>query len=739
MKDASKTKKQLLEELSALRRRVARLEGSEASPIHEAHYRLMVEASPIAIMAIREGLFLFVNPAGALMLGFSSPQEMVGMSALKVVSPGFQPEIVKRIKRLEGGMGNPPIEIELIRQDGMRIVVESTSVSVVIEGIPTAVIIAQDITERKENEKRLQMMRFSIDHALDRIAWIAPDGNFLYANEPACKEMGYSIDEVLSMRVSDVDANFTAERWAEHYQEVKKRGSMRLETRQISGDGHLHDIEVSANYLKFADYEFLCAFGRDITERRQLEVKLKESEERFRAFMDNIPAAVYIKDENDRHIYGNPAALRSVEKKPDEFIGSTTRDLWPPQLADKLIELDRKVIDEDNPRITEEWRNTEKGATRWTRDIKFPIKLESGKTLLGGIAIDITEIKLSERKLRKAYEEIKLLKQRLEHENIYLREEIELRHRHEEIIGESEPVIEMLGRVEQVAQADATVLILGETGTGKELLARAIHDVSARKAQPMIKVNCAALPPTLIETELFGREKGAYTGALTKQKGRFELADGSTIFLDEISELPLELQPKLLRVLQEGRFERVGSSKTITVNARIIAATNQDLSQAVRSGRFREDLFYRLNVFPITVPPLRERQEDIPILVWAFVKEFEETMAKRIKCIPRKSMEALQNHPWPGNVRELRNVIEQAMIISKDEVLNIRVPTLSDLVTEPEIKLVDVERNHILKILQNTGWRIKGRNGAAELLGLHPATLYSRMKRLGIERSMLER
>ena len=287
MKDASKTKKQLIKELSALRRRVAWLEGSEASPKHEAHYRLMVEASPIAIMAIREGLFLFVNPAGALMLGFSSPQEMVGMSALKFVSPEFQPEIVKRIKRLEGGMGNPPIEIELIRQDGMRIVVESTSVSVVIEGIPTAVIIAQDITERIENEKRLQMMGFSIDNALDRIAWIAPDGHFLYANKPACKEMGYTLDEVLSMSVSDVDPNFPLERWAEHYQAVKKTGFMRLETQQISGDGQVHDVEVFANHLKFADHEFMCSFGRDITERKRLEIKLKESEERFRAFMDN--------------------------------------------------------------------------------------------------------------------------------------------------------------------------------------------------------------------------------------------------------------------------------------------------------------------------------------------------------------------------------------------------------------------------------------------------------------------
>ena len=615
MKDANKTKKQLLEELSALRRRLARLNGSEASSIPETHYRSMVEASPVSIMAIRNGRLLFSNPAGARMLGFSHPNEMVGIPAIDVVAHESQQLVAKRINRLESGKDNPADEVMLIRQDGTKIIVVTISVPINIDGIPSAVIIAHDVSKRKE-----------------------------------------------------------------------------------------------------------------------LETKLKESEERFRAFMDNIPASVYIKDENDIHIYANAAASKSTKKKLEELVGSTTRELWPPDLADRLIELDQQVIDNDVPKITEEWKIREKGDARWQRDIKFPIILESGTKLLGGISLDITEIKLSEQKLRKAYEEIKLLKQRLEHENIYLREEIELHHRHEEIIGNSEPIIEMLDSAEQVAEAEATVLILGETGTGKELLARAIHSTSARKPRPMIKVNCAALPPTLIETELFGREKGAYTGALTKQKGRFELADGSTIFLDEISELPLELQPKLLRVLQEGSFERLGSSKTITVDARIMAATNQDLSEMVRNGRFREDLYYRLNVFPITVPPLRERQEDIPMLVWAFVKEFEETMARRIKRIPRKSMEALQHYPWPGNVRELRNVIEQAMIISKDEVLNVRVPALSDLITEPEIKLVDVERKHILKMLHNTGWRIKGQNGAAELLNLHPATLYSKMKRLGIQR-----
>jgi PAS domain S-box-containing protein len=717
-------------EESQARRKFSETELKES----EERYRSIVEASPVSIMAIRNGQILFSNPSGCRMLAFSDPQEMVGMSALELVAPEYQVEVAERIKRLEKGMDNPPIELELFRQDGMRITVESTSVSVPVGGILTAVIIAQDITERIENEKSLQMMRFSIDNALDRIAWISPDGHFLYANKPACKEMGYTLDEVLSMSVSDVDPNFPIERWAEHYQAVKKTGFMRLETQQISGDGQVHDIEVSSNYLKFRDYEFMCSFGRDITERKRLEIKLKESEERFRAFMDNIPAVIYIKDQNDRHIYGNLKAYESVKKRPDEFIDSTTRDFWPPQIAEKLIELDRKVIREGIPKITEEWQNIETGNARWRRDIKFPIKLQSGKKLLGGIAIDITETKRNEQKLRKAYEQIDRLRQKLEQENIYLREEIALQHRHGEILGLSKAVGQMLHWAEQVAETDSTVLILGETGTGKELLARAIHRMSSRNHRPMITVNCAALPASLIESEMFGREKGAFTGALSGMVGRFEIADGSTIFLDEIGELTPDVQMKLLRVLENGHFERLGSNKTIEVDVRIIAATNRDLVKAVHRGSFRRDLYYRLNVFPIRVPSLQERIEDLELLVWAFVKEYGERMGKRIESIPKKSIEALKRCPWRGNVRELRNVIERSMIISNGPTLNVQLTGIRGIEENQAMLLKDVERNHILKILEQTGWRVRGKAGAAELLGLKPTTLEARMKKLGVVR-----
>lgn len=384
---------------------------------------------------------------------------------------------------------------------------------------------------------------------------------------------------------------------------------MRLETQQIDGDGKSHDIEVSSNYLKFGDREFMCSFGRDIT-----------------------------------------------------------------------------------------------------------------------------ELKLTGRELEKALSEIELLNERLEAENIYLREEIKLEHQHESFIGKSHAVKHVLSQAEEVAKTESTVLILGETGTGKELLAQEIHKLSARKDRSIVKVNCVSLPPTLVEAELFGREKGAYTGALTKQVGRFEIADGATIFLDEIGELPMDLQVKLLRILDEGQFERLGSPKTITVDVRVIAATNRDLGKAVEQGKFREDLFYRLNVYPIEIPPLRERLEDIDPLVWAFVREFGDRMGKKIDQIPRNSLEALKRYHWPGNVRELRNVVERAMIVSKGSTLKLDIPRLKPARGSRIESLDELQRNHIVKTLEMTGWRVSGKNGAAEILKINPKTLQSRMRKLDINR-----
>jgi transcriptional regulator with GAF, ATPase, and Fis domain len=364
----------------------------------------------------------------------------------------------------------------------------------------------------------------------------------------------------------------------------------------------------------------------------------------------------------------------------------------------------------------------------------WPDELVQRLKLVGEVFANALMRRRTEQELHQAFTQIKELKDQLEAENIYLREEMDVRYSHEDIVGKSAAVKSVLSRAEQVARTDSTVLISGETGTGKELLARAIHNLSSRKRRAMVKVNCAALPPTLVESELFGREKGAYTGASSRQLGRFEMANGATIFLDEISELPLGLQTKLLRVLQEGQFERLGSPVTIKVDVRVIAATNQDIREAVHQGRFREDLFYRLNVFPISMPPLRDRLEDIPLLVWAFVNEFAEAMGKSIERIPRRAMDSLMRHPWPGNVRELRNVIERAVILSKGSSLNVELPRTMSVLTSKGMSLQQVERSHIVDVLNKTGWRVSGKKGAAEVLGLKPTTLESRMKKLGIKR-----
>ena len=336
--------------------------------------------------------------------------------------------------------------------------------------------------------------------------------------------------------------------------------------------------------------------------------------------------------------------------------------------------------------------------------------------------------------VEEALRKVEELKLQLEDVNSHLRQQYQRRYALDEIIAESSSMREVLNMVETVGPTDSVVLIQGETGTGKELIARRIHSLSRRKGRPMVTVNCAALPPTLIESELFGREKGAYTGALSRQAGRFEVADRSTLFLDEIGELPLDLQVKLLRVLQEGRFERLGSTKTIEVDVRLIAATNRDLVAAVEAGEFRRDLYYRLNVFPISIAPLRERQEDIPQMAWMFAEKFGQARGRTIERIPPASMELLRAHSWPGNARELRNAVERAMILSEGPVLEIEPADGVPQAPEVERTLEEVQRDHILCTLARTGWRIRGRGGAADQLGLKPTTLESRMSKLGIHR-----
>ncbi len=356
--------------------------------------------------------------------------------------------------------------------------------------------------------------------------------------------------------------------------------------------------------------------------------------------------------------------------------------------------------------------------------------------LVGEVFANALVRKKKEIDVATAFNEIQVLKNQIEADCSYLKEEIELKYNHYNMIGKSQSFKSMIYKINQIAHMNTTVLIYGETGTGKEMVARAIHANSKRKNRPMVKVNCASLSPTLIESELFGHEKGAFTGSQGRRIGRFELANGNTLFLDEIGELPFESQSKLLRVLQEGEFERLGSSRTLKVDVRVIAATNRNLEEEVKKGRFRMDLFYRLNIFPINIPPLRNRKSDIPLLTEWFTRKFSEKTGKPIKKIPLNVIKALQHFQWPGNVRELENVIERAVINTQGTSLQLtgQLSNASEIDAQAEKKytLEEVEKNYIVQILEETHWRVEGPNGAALVLGLHPSTLRGRMRKLGI-------
>jgi transcriptional regulator with GAF, ATPase, and Fis domain len=377
----------------------------------------------------------------------------------------------------------------------------------------------------------------------------------------------------------------------------------------------------------------------------------------------------------------------------------------------------------DTSGVVLELRRQDNGKPIWIQWWSNP---DRGGQFTRTMFVDITEQVLLEQEQEK-----------LKAQNQYLQEEIKLTNNFENIISKSKVFQKVLRQIEQVACTDATTLILGESGTGKELLARALHHISNRSKRPLVKVNCATLPANLIESELFGHEKGAFTGAMERKIGRFELADQGTIFLDEIGELPLELQSKLLRVLQEGEFERLGNPRTLKVNVRVIAATNRRLDLAIEKKEFREDLYYRLNVFPVLSPPLRERKEDIPLLVKHFLRKHESKIGKKITDVPAKVMDALLSYDWPGNIRELENLIERAMIISPDNALAYGewLPTPKPGTTangDPLKKLEEVEKEHIIAVLKKTNWKVSGGNGAAKILGLNATTLEARIKKLEI-------
>ena len=482
--------------------------------------------------------------------------------------------------------------------------------------------------------------------------------------------------------------------------------------------------------------------GRDVFRASELSKEIISNEQRWRSLLEDVQFLVVGVDLDGIIYYANPYYLETTSYAREEIIGKHYNFVLSPKEKNKIGEL-TDILEREkrlpNTQVSIVTKDGEERNIYWSNVI---IKDSNGNHT-GTIAVgnDLTEKLKADEDLKKAYKEVEELKNRLEDEVVYLQKEI-VSERFKEIIGESPAINYVLNRVEEVAESDTPVLLEGETGVGKELFARAIHSKSVRNNKPIITVNCPSIPLNLLESELFGYEKGAFTGAEKQKRGRFELADNGTLFLDEIGDLPLEVQPKLLRVLESGEFERLGGEKTLKVNVRLIAATNKVLKDEVYAGNFREDLFYRIHVFPISVPPLRQRKTDIPLLVNAFVNNLARKHSKRIEQIPQRVMTSLQNYDWPGNVRELMNVIERAVITSKGNKLMLVDEFKSSvrLKEEKEGKIKSLEENehhHILKVLKTCNWKISGEDGAAALLKMHPNTLRSRMEKLNIKKSFV--
>lgn len=494
--------------------------------------------------------------------------------------------------------------------------------------------------------------------------------------------------------------------------------------------------------------ERLIGVSIDITNSKEIENELKNSEKLKSSILDSIYSHILVLDSKgiiisvnkswrqfttENKCLGKEFNISPGDNYP-EIIENASKD-GSKDLSKHLRGI-KSVLNGKSPKYESQYSVTSDFNEFWFFMYVIPLENERKNFIL--VNIDITELKKTQKSLKNALDDVKMLKEQLHKENVYLKEEIKIQTNFEHILGNSDAIKYCLFNVEKVAPLNTTVLIYGETGTGKELIARAIHNASSRSSRPLIKVDCASLPPSIIESSLFGHEKGAFTGAGTKIIGRFELANGSTLFLDEISELPLDLQSKLLRITQYGEFERLGSSKTHKTDVRLIAATNRDLEEEVKKGRFREDLFFRLNVFRITIPPLRKRKEDIPEMVMEFLRNMNRKLGKKIEYISQKTLNQLISYPWPGNVRELENKIEYSVITTTGNELEVDLPTspVSDKEREDFkiIPLAELEKEYIIKVLEMTDWKIEGKKSASEILKLAPSTLRDRIKKLKIKR-----
>jgi formate hydrogenlyase transcriptional activator len=777
----------------------------------EERIRLILDSATEAICGCdSEGTCLFSNPSAARILGYDDPAELIGknMHALehhtrRDGTPYPIEECPIYISFQKGESVHRDDEVYW-RRDGTSFPVEYWSHPVVREGRTLgAVITFIDITERKQAEAALrkseERWRSVYENSAIGVALTDLNGRFLAVNRAYEKMLSYTEEELRKLTFLEItEEDYRNANWELVSELLEgKRQQFQIEKQYRRKDGTLRWVSNNVSLVPGSESvpRFIMALSEDVTQRKQAEAALRKSEEKNRILLqinnaiitnltqqallhsisealhpvfpfDRCAITLYQPERDSFRFLAVEGELHSdyfqtgLEFSRDETCGS-----W---VFEHLRPLVRRDLEKE-----QQYPNERRLAAEGIQSMcVVPLALQGecigllslvsqqrdrysdeGAMFLQEVA---NQVALAIQNMQ-SFQEIDSLKARLEKENVYLREELRTEHNFEEIVGNSPALLKALHAVDQVAPTDSTVLIYGETGTGKELVARAIHSRSARNGRALVNVNCSAISAGLVESELFGHTKGAFTGALERRIGRFELAHGGTIFLDEIGELSLETQVKLLRVLQEHEFEPVGSSRSLRVDVRVIAATNRNLSEAVQAGRFRSDLFYRLNVFPIELPPLRERRSDIPQLVAFCISRFSKRLGKTIDGVSRESMENLVNYPWPGNIRELQNVIERAVVLSVDPILRldrdlIPVAASTKGMETPEtdapqdrqadrkspkalLTLDEVDRNHILAALEHTGGVVDGRKGAARILSLHPNTLRHRMDKLGIKGS----
>ena len=593
----------------------------------------------------------------------------------------------------------------------------------------------------KPEENIHKLFEATIEMALDSIIWMESGGKIINVNNATTEILGWTKVELYKMTVLDFDIGFAWPNFDEFFREVKERKVINFfSTAKTKTNGRI-DVDITVFHIKVDNKEYLCGSFRDITVKKASEKKLIENEKLLNAILNHHFQLTGLINSEGILLMANQTALNMLKLTREEVIGKIFWETpWWTHSEKEQNKLKKAIERTAKGNFTRyETKHLDYNGNIRILDFSLtPLFDNDGKVnYIIPEARDITSQIEAKEKLEEALLEVSELKNQLEKENVYLKEEIKYEHNFANMVGRSPKFLHVIEQIQQVASTDSNVLILGETGTGKELIARAIHDLSDRKRRPLVKINCAALPANLIESELFGHEKGAFTGAHLKKIGRFELAHQGTIFLDEIGDIPLELQSKLLRMLQESEFERVGSTNTIQIDVRVIAATNRNLQLLVKEGRFREDLFYRLHVFPIESPPLRERKDDISLLVNHFVKYFNSKMGKNIEIIPQKVQTELINYDWPGNIRELENVIERAVVFSSANKLELGNWFATQKSPSPYIEklsLNEMNRRYILSVLEEANWKIRGKNGAAEVLDLKPTTLASKMQKLDIKR-----